>query len=379
MMATDMAPTIESGTSGRVLRHFLDLSDRWHGHDPIYTPPLRPDLARSLGDDNPLWQQGRGERTLLVAYHEGRPVGRVLAHVHHASNRLHGERAGFFGFLEFGGDRAVGEALLAEVAARHRAAGLTELRGPYELTIAQNLGAVVAGFDEPATLSQSWNAPELPALLESLGFAPCLRMTTFRLDDVQAVDPEALLGPKHRAWLANPAVRLRSFELSRLEQDLNTAMALLNTAFSSNYGFVPLAPEEVAFMAEPMRRVVRPELTIFLELEGRPIGVGMMLPDLNVLFRRMGGRLWPLGWARFLLGSRTLDAAVAQFIATDPAFQNQGVLRVLVAEALRRLRQAGVRSLDGTWISDGNAPSRAQALAMGMREKHRLALYAKAL
>src|SRR6185436_12949913 len=103
MMAPDMAPTIESGTNGRVLRDFLDLSDRWHGHDPIYTPPLRPDLARSLGDDNPLWRDGRGERTLLVAYHDGRPVGRVLAHVHHASNRLHGERAGFFGFLEFGG------------------------------------------------------------------------------------------------------------------------------------------------------------------------------------------------------------------------------------------------------------------------------------
>src|SRR5262249_35044434 len=121
------------------------------------------------------------------------------------------------------------------------------------------------------------------------------------------------------------------------------------------------------------------DLTVFIELDGRPVGVGMMLPDFHVLFRRMAGRLWPLGWAQFLLGSRALDAAVAQFIATTPELQNQGLMRILVAEAVRRLRAAGFRTLDGPWISDSNAASRAQVLAMGMREKHKLALYSRAL
>jgi GNAT superfamily N-acetyltransferase len=371
--------TIRSGTGRSLRRDFLGVADRFRADDPIYTPPLRTDLARALSDENPLWQAGRGERELFVAYRGDRPVGRVLAHVHHASNRLHGEQVGLFGFLEWGGDRAVGAALVDAAAARHRAAGYRELRGPYELTIAQCLGAVVAGFDRSASLSQSWNAPDLPALLEALGFTPSFRMTTFRLDDVRAVDPEALITPKQQAWLANPAVRLRSFDKDRLEQDLALAMGLLNTSFAGNFGFVPLDPQEVAFMAAPLKRVVRPELTMFLELEGRPVGVGMMLPDFNVLFRRMRGRLWPLGWAQFLLGARSLDNAVAQFIATDPAYQNQGLIRILVAEALRRLRRAGFRSLDGTWISDSNAPSRAQALAMGMREKHRLALFSRPL
>jgi ribosomal protein S18 acetylase RimI-like enzyme len=79
------------------------------------------------------------------------------------------------------------------------------------------------------------------------------------------------------------------------------------------------------------------------------------------------------------LGRGAIDGAVAQFIATDPALQNQGLIRILVAESLRRLRAAGFRTLDGTWISDKNAPSRAQALAMGMREKHKLALFERAL
>jgi GNAT superfamily N-acetyltransferase len=372
-------PSIERVVSGRQRRDFLDVADRLHAGDPIYTPPLREDLARSLSDENPLWQSGRGARELYVAYEAGRPVGRVVAHVHHASNQRHGEAAGLFGYLECPDDPAVAGALLDAAADQHRRAGLRELRGPYELTISQCIGAVVGGFDEPASFSQSWNAPHVPRLLAALGFAEAMRMTTFRLDDVELLDPEALVGEKQRAWLADPRVRVRSFDMARFDDDLRAAIDLLNRAFAENYGFVALAPDEVAFMAAPMRRVVRPELTIFIELEGRPVGVGMMLPDFNVAFRRMGGRLWPLGWAQFLLGRGAVDAAIAQFIATDPALQNQGLMRILVAEAVRRLRAAGFRTLDGTWISDKNAPSRAQALAMGMREKHKLALFSRPL
>ena len=372
-------PSIERVTNGRHLRDFLSVAATLHADDPIYTPPLREDLARSLSDENPLWQGGRGERDLFVAYEGGRAVGRVVAHVHHASNQRHGESSGLFGYLECPDDVEVARALLAAAGDRHARAGLKVLRGPCELTVTQCIGAVTEGFDEPASFSQSWNAPHVPRLLSALGFDVALRLTTFRLDDVELVDPEALVGPKQRAWLADPRVRVRSFDMSRFDADLAAAMGLLNTAFAGNFGFVPLSPEEVAFMAAPMKRVVRPELTMFIELEGRPVGVGMMLPDFNVAFRRMGGRLWPLGWAQFLLGRGAVDAAVAQFIATDPALQNQGLIRILVAEALRRLRAAGFRSLDGTWISDKNAPSRAQALAMGMREKHKLALYERAL
>jgi GNAT superfamily N-acetyltransferase len=371
--------SIERVTNGRHLRDFLSVATTVHADDPIYTPPLREDLARSLSDENPLWRDGRGERELFVAYEGGRAVGRVVAHVHQASNQRHHESVGLFGYLECPDDVELARALLAAASDRHARAGLKVLRGPYELTVSQCIGAVVAGFDEPASFSQSWNAPHVPRLLEALGFTATLRMTTFRLDDVELLDPEALIGPKQRAWLADPRVRVRSFEMSRFEDDLAAAVVLLNTAFAANYGFVPLAPEEVAFMAAPMKRVVRPELTMFVELEGRPVGVLMMLPDFNVAFRRMGGRLWPFGWAQFLLGRGAVDAAIAQFIATDPALQNQGLIRILVAEALRRLRAAGFRTLDGTWISDSNAPSRAQALAMGMREKHKLALYERPL
>jgi GNAT superfamily N-acetyltransferase len=374
-----MALTVRPATTRAALRDFHQVAHTLHQGDPIWTPPLRPDLERSLSQDNPLWQAGRGERTLLVAYDGDVPVGRVLAHAHLASNARHRESVGLFGLLECPDDLAVARALLDEAAAVHRLAGRQTLRGPYELTVTQCIGMVVSGFDEPASFSQSWNAPHLPGLVEQLGFHRTYLASTHRLDDVDAVDPDALLGDKQRAWLADPQVRVRSFDMGHFERDMKAATTLLNTAFSGNFGFVPLTQAELDFMAGPMKRVVRPELTVFLEHDGEPVGVALALPDFHVLFRRMGGELFPLGWAHFLAGSRTLDAAVVQFLATDPRLQNQGLMRVLVAELLRRLKAAGFRTLDGTWIGDVNPKSLAQVKAAGLREKHRLAVYERPL
>lgn len=365
--------------SRRERRAFLELPQALHAGDPIRTPPLAADFARNLSPKNPLWERGRGEYELFVAYDGAEPVGRVMAHVHHASNARHGERAGFFGSFECPDDVRVAQALLDAVEEAHRRRGLSLLRGPYDLTITQCIGAVTHGFDEPACFAQSWNAPHVPVLLEALGFAAVYRASTFRLDDVDACNPEGLLGDKHRAWLANPRVRVRPWNMARFDDDVRAATALLNASFAENFGFVPMCPAEVDFMAGPMRRVVRPELTVFLELDDEPVGVGMVLPDFHVLFRRMGGNLWPLGWATFLLGRRAVDAAVGQFIATSPAHQNLGVMRVVLSELIRRLQRARFRSLDATWVGESNAKSRAQMTALGMREKHRLALYARQL
>ena len=374
-----MALSVRPATTRGDVDRFLELPYALHAGDPIWTPPLKEDLARSLSARNPLFQEGRGERDLLVAWEGKRAVGRVLAHVHHAHNTTHGERAGFFGLLEHADDLGVAKALLDAAAERHRARGLAVLRGPYELTIAQCIGAVTSGFDEPPSTSQSWNAPHVPRLLEALGFAKVYGAKTFRLDDVEACDHEAMLTDKHRAWLADPAVRLRGWDMARFDDDMRATIVLTNDSFRDNYGFVPLSDPEVAFFAAPLKRLVRPELTVFVELAGEPVGVGMVLPDFNVLIRRMNGRLWPLGWAQFLVGARGITAGLVQFIATSSAHQNKGLMRIVMAELIRRMKRAGFRTLEGTWIGDANVKSQATARALGMRLKHELALYERAI
>jgi hypothetical protein len=371
--------SVRPARSAREQRAFFELPFKHYAHDPMWTPPLLADFQQTLSKKNPLFRDGRGDRELLVAWRGSEPVARVLAHVQHTSNQLHGQRAGFFGYLECNGDEEIARALLDETAAWHRTLGLKVQRGPYELNVSQCIGAMVKGFHEPAALSQSWHPPYLAPLLERHGFQRALTVFTHRLDDVQSCRPDTWLNEKHRTWLNDPSVTLRSWDMDHFERDVRAAMGLLNESFASNWGFVPLSDADVEFFAGPMKRVVRPEITVFLEQGGVPVGVGMALPDLATLFRRMGGRMMPLGWAQFLLGARKLDAAVFQFMATTPKLQSKGLMRVVISELVRRLQKAGFRTLDGTWVSELNPKSRVSIEAMGMREKHTLHIYERGL
>ncbi|MFL5320286.1 MAG: hypothetical protein ACJ790_11570 [Myxococcaceae bacterium] len=374
-----MAIEVREAKRRRDVQTFVDLPFELHRNDPIWSPYLKQDFARTLSPENPLWQKGRGERELLLAFDGDRCVGRVMCHVHHASNELHKERVGFFGYLEATEDPAVTRALMDEVERRHRNRGMHSVRGAYDPTITTMIGIVTGGFDEAATYNQSWNAPHLPKQLEELGYSPVYKAATFRLDDVNGIDPDSLMSDKQRLWLADPKVKLRTWDMANFERDVKAATALLNQSFRDNWGFVPLSDDEIDFMVGPMKRVVRPELTVFLEYEGKPVGVGMSLPDFNLIFRRMNGELFPLGWAQFLLGAKKLDGAVGQFIATSPELQNKGIMRIVISEMVKGLQANGFRTLDATWIGEVNAKSRASVMAIGMRPKHQLAVFGKTL
>src|SRR5438128_424609 len=132
--------TVRPATRQIDRRAFHALPFRLYANEPMWTPPLVDDFKRTLSDDNPLWRDGRGERELFVAWRDEVPVGRIVAHVHHASNQRHGESVGLFGHLDCEDDSAVSGALLDAAAVWHQEKRLKKQRGPFELTITQCIG-----------------------------------------------------------------------------------------------------------------------------------------------------------------------------------------------------------------------------------------------
>ena len=58
--------------------------------DSPYVSPLKSDLERYLSvDTNPLFERD-DQFTYFTAHRDGKILGRIVAHVHAASNKLHG-------------------------------------------------------------------------------------------------------------------------------------------------------------------------------------------------------------------------------------------------------------------------------------------------
>ena len=88
-----------------------------------------------------------GEARYFLAYQDGRPVGRLSAHINRLHDTCHGPETGFFGFFESIQDQDVAAALFEAAAAWLREHGKTRLVGPLNFGIYDEMGLLVEGFD----------------------------------------------------------------------------------------------------------------------------------------------------------------------------------------------------------------------------------------
>lgn len=349
-----------------------------YGDDAFVASPLRGDLRDALDPArNPLLQADRARLTYYTAHRGDALVGRVVASVHDASNRLHGTRRGTFGLLDCIDDVAVARALLDACADWTRARGCDELAGAFNLTITQMVGTLTGGFAHRPYTYQDWSPPYLPALLAACGFEPAYPMRTFEVD-VAGVPAGALLGDRQRALLADPAWEFAPIGRFGLDADLRAACAVLNDGFADNPMFVPLSEEEFLFASRGIALVLDPRLSVLAKHRGEPAGVVLCLPDLNPLLHALGYRLgWRAPWT-FLRHRRT-DRAAIVYYSVRRAHHSRGVNGAMLERVFAGLRAGGYRTLGVSWISDGNAASLRQMEKLGARPLHRLHLFRRDL
>ena len=94
-------------------RAAFDVPFHVYGAASPYVSPMWSDFDRFLDSaKNPLAREGRGAFALFTAHRDGRPVGRIVAAMHEASNRRHGTRRGQFGFFDCADDPDAANVLL---------------------------------------------------------------------------------------------------------------------------------------------------------------------------------------------------------------------------------------------------------------------------
>ena len=90
-------------------------------------------------------------------------------------------------------------------------------------------------------------------------------------------------------------ITLRPLNMKHFEGEVERIKELYNAAWEKNWGFVPMTDHEIDHLAEQFKPVVIPELVPIAEKDGKVIGFGIALPDLNVVFQQnRSGRMFPM-------------------------------------------------------------------------------------
>jgi GNAT superfamily N-acetyltransferase len=362
--------TIEAVDDRRGLHAFLRFPEVLYRNDLHWVPPLRRDEAHRLSSANPFFDHA--EVRLFLARRDGEVVGRVAAIVDRAHLDRWKDGAGFFGFFEAVEDEPVAQALFDAVCGWLRPRGLTLMRGPFNPSTNDTCGLLIDGFDLPPRIMMPYNPSYYPRLFERMGLHSIRELLAYEVD-VPPLLPEAIGRVAEAA--RNRGIRVRSLDPKRLAEEAERFRQVYNAAWAENWGFVPMSEGEAAWMASQLRQVLVPELALFAECEGRPVGFFLCLPDLNPALRVLGGRITPWGLLRFLLARRHVDMVRVILLGVLPEFRRRGIEALLLQEGYEGLRRLGYWRAEVGWILEENAVTRQTTQRWNARLVKRYGLY----
>jgi GNAT superfamily N-acetyltransferase len=329
---------------------------------------------------NPFFEHGTAG--YFLAERDGEVVGRIAAISNQLHNETHGDRVGFFGFFECIEDQAVADALLEAAGKWCRDLGHDILRGPASFSVNDECGLLVDGFDAPPALMMPHNPRYYIGLLERAGFTKAKDLWVY-----QGGSEERYVPVPDRLAKATELIRqrqgitLRPLNLKDFQGEVERIKELYNSAWEKNWGFVPMTEHEIDHLAEQFKPVVIPELVPMAEKEGKLIGFGIALPDLNVVFRKnRAGRLFPmilkLLWA---LKAKRIRRARILLLGILPAYRSKGIDAMLYHWIWTRSGERGIYWGEAGWILEDNAAMNAGLEKMTFRVYKTYRLYDRRL
>ena len=373
-----MSIEIRQHEPGKDLEDFMRLPFELYRDDPSWVAPLDIQLKERLTpDENPFFQHA--EVALFTAWKDGRLSGRISAQVDREHLRAHGDDAGFFGFFDTIDDQQVASALVNQAARWLSDRGMSTMRGPCSLSINDEAGTMIEGFDQPSVIMCAHHRAYQGALAEGAGLRKARDCYSWWWDVALPA------GRAKEAWDRVDSlseVRFRTLDRKSLQSEAYEVLDVYNDAFQHNWGFVPATKAEAEKMAEELR-VLATELCFFVEISGRPVGMCIALPNLNEVIRDFGGKLSPINAAKLWWRLKVRTPKSFRFVLLGIRTELRGDERyaplamAICAEVMRRSHSLGYEWADLGWTLEDNIPVNTIIRNVGGRIYKRYRIYEK--
>jgi GNAT superfamily N-acetyltransferase len=360
----------------RDLRQFIRLPFELYAGDANHVPHLLSERKRFFSDRNPIFRF-MDVRYLLARDERGEVVGRVTAHINRRHNDYTGENAGFFGFLECVERVEVAAALLNAAEAHLAGEGMDAIRGPCNFSTNEECGMLVDRFDLPPVIMMPYNKPYYPAYMEKLGYAKARDLLAYHYDTPEEVPP--YLDRFCRRVQKRANVVIRPLDIDDFQEDVRRAFSVYNQAWARNWGFVPMSEEQFSHMAGELRPVVWPDLALVAEVDGEAVGFSLALPDLNPVFKKMKGRLFPFGLFTFLMGRRSIRSLRIITLGVVPEHRRKGIEMLLIYQTIVNGQRRGIKHGELSWVLEDNVLLRQTVERLGAEHYKTYRIYEKSL
>jgi hypothetical protein len=363
------------------MQRFIALPNRLNAKDPNWITPLTMERSEALSPKtNPFFQHA--EVQLWLAVRGGRDVGRISAQIDALAPQAEGQKTGNFGLIAAEDDPAIFKILFRTAEDWLRDRQCTKALGPFNLSINEEVGLLVDGFDTPPMVMMGHDPAYTGKRVEEQGYGKAKDVYAYLCDPT--ADLPAVVVRRVRRGLPD-GVTLRELDMSRYDQEVVSLTEILNDAWAGNWGFVPTTEAETRQLAKALKPVIEKKMTLFAEIDGEPAGFIVLLPNVNEAIADLKGKLLPFGWAKLLwrLKVKGLKSARVPLMGVKRKFADTMRGQLLPFHLMNAGRNAslalGYEKFEFSWVLEENMPMRRISEAMGAVIYKTYRLYEKAL
>jgi len=365
------------------LNAFIKLPFALYRNEPRWVAPLLSDVRKRLDrEHNPFFAHAEAE--FLLAFRDGRPVGRISAHIDRHLNEFQDNDWGLWGWFECADDPEAAAALFAAAEAWLRERGRGTMVGPMDYTTNDECGLLIEGHERPPLILCPWHHPYYQRLVEEdlgLGKAMDLYMWSLHVTGRDKVNP--LIWEVADKVETDHGIVCRNFRKKDMDNEIGRFLEVYNAAWERNWGAVPLTEAEVHHMAKDLKPILDENWAMVAERKdtGEIVGVALTLPDYNQVLAKLRprGRLLPFGWLTFLRERSKIDAVRVFALGVKPEYQHTGIAARFYQMHFDAAERTPQKGGEMGWILEVNRPMNRAMEGMGGEIVRRYRVYEKSL
>ena len=334
---------IREVTTKKDLKKWVEFPNVLYKGVKAYVPFLTIDeIGTFTKEENPAHEYC--DTKLLLAYKEGKLVGRIGGIINHAANKKWNQNRIRFTRFDFIDDFEVSKALFDEIVSWGKGKGYTQIIGPIGFHDMDHEGMLIEGFDELNMSITFYNHPYYIEHMQKLELEKDIDWVEFKLAVPKEVNPKF--------------ERLNDFLASKLdfdfvtytdrkvlEKDAYAAFKIVDEAFSVLYGTVPLTDKVIEkTIKDNLGTINLKYVTCIKDKSGEIIGFALLVPSIAKALKKSNGKLFPFGIFRLLKALNGKNDTLEMFlVAIKPEYQKKGLPVILIKKMLDTCIENGVK------------------------------------
>ena len=367
---------VEHPPSGSI-EDFMKVARELFKNDPNWVAPLKIMLKDQLSPKSPFFQHA--DVMLFTARKNGQLVGRISAQIDREHLKRYNDDLGFYGFLDTTNDPEVAKALLNTAKAWLKKRGMKKMRGPMNLSVNQEVGTLIEGFDTPPMVMMPHSLPYQDEVTLAAGMEKAKDLYAWRWE-CNATMPK-------RCWKAHAAMRELgvTFRSADISKEIPALVDIQDDAWKHNWAHVSMTPGEARQLQNELKLIIDPAIAIVCEVEGELAGMALAIPNLNEAIHDFGGKISPAKIAKLLWRlkvDRPKSARVAMLGIREGIRKQKKYMPLalaLIAELNRRGYQRGYEWGELSWTLEDNGPVNAMIRTAGGKIYKKYRIYETSL